>query len=80
MGDVMVSIGFFSIIGMISHVLFISLTWMAMQGINFEPLVRKNGVTEARVLIIFITIAIGASVSRFVLDILQWSQDLIYLF
>lgn len=75
----MMSIGFFSIIGMISHVLFISITWMAMQGINFEPLVRKNGVTEARIIIIFITIAIGASVSRFVLDILQWSQDLIYL-
>jgi len=76
----MMSIGFFSIIGMISHVLFISITWMAMQGINFEPLVRKNGVIEARIIIIFITIAIGASVSRFVLDILQWSQDLIYLF
>lgn len=76
----MMSIGFFSIIGMISHILFISITWMAMQGINFEPLVRKNGVTEARIIIIFITIAIGASVSRFVLDILQWSQDLIYLF
>lgn len=76
----MMSIGFFSIIGMISHVLFISITWMAMQGINFEPLVRKHGVTEARIIIIFITIAIGASVSRFVLDILQWSQDLIYLF
>jgi len=75
----MMSIGFFSIIGMISHVLFISITWMDMQGINFEPLVRKNGVTEARIIIIFITIAIGASVSRFVLDILQWSQDLIYL-
>lgn len=76
----MMSIGFFSIIGMFSHILFISITWMAMQGINFEPLVRKNGVTEARIIIIFITIAIGASVSRFVLDILQWSQDLIYLF
>lgn len=76
----MISIGYFSIVGMISHIIFIYITWMAMQGINFEPLVRKNRVTEARILLIFITIVIGTGVSRFVLDIVQWSQDLLYLF
>lgn len=76
----MISIGYFSIIGMLSHVIFIYITWTAMQGINVEPLVRKNKVTEARILLIFISIVIGTGVSRFVLDIIQWSQDLIYLF
>lgn len=79
-GDNMISIGYFSIIGMLSHIIFIYITWTAMQGINFEPLVRKNRVVEARIIIIFMTIVIGAGVSRFVLDIIQWSQDLIYLF
>lgn len=76
----MISIGSMAIVSMISHVIFIYITWMAMQGINFEPLVRKNHVVEARIIIIFITIVIGSSVSRFVLEIIQWSQDLIYLF
>lgn len=76
----MLSIGYFSLIGMISHVFFIYITWQAMLAINFEPLLRKNRVVEARIIIIFLTITIGTSVSRFVLDIIQWSQDLIYLF
>jgi len=75
-----ISIGFFSIIGMTSHIVFIYITWLAMQGVNIEPFVRKNRVTEAKILLVFITIVIGTGVSRFVLDIIQWSQDLIYLF
>lgn len=76
----MISIGFVSIISMLSHVLFIYITWIAMQSINFDYIVRKNKEKEARVLIIFLTIVIGTGVSNFVLNILQWSQDLIYLF
>jgi len=76
----MISIGYFSIIGMISHIVFIYVTWMAIHAINIEPFIRKDRVTEARILIVFLTIVIGSSVSRFVLDIIQWSQDLIYLF
>lgn len=73
-------IGYFSLIGMLSHVLFIYITWVVIQSINFDQFFFKNKVKEARLLIIFVTIAIGSMVSRFVLDILQWSQDLIYLF
>jgi len=51
-----------------------------MIALNVEFFIRKNHVTEARILLIFISIAIGSTVSRFVLDIIQWSQDLIYLF
>lgn len=76
----MVSIGYFAIIGMISHVIFIYLTWIAIQGINLEFFVRKNYVREARLFLILVSIAIGSTVSRFFLDILQWAQDLIYLF
>jgi len=76
----MISIGYMAIIGMLSHVIFIYITWTAMHGINVEPFVRKNKVMEARIILIFISIVIGTGVSRFVLDILNWSQDLIYLF
>jgi len=76
----MISIGYMSVIGMISHVFFIYITWIGMQSINFEYFVRKNREKEARLLIIFLTVAIGSLVSNFVLNIIQWSQDLIYLF
>lgn len=73
-------IGYLSLIGMLSHVLFIYLTWIVIQSINFDHFFHKNRVTEARIFIIFVTIAIGTTVSRFVLDIIQWSQDIIYIF
>lgn len=76
----MLSIGQLALASMISHVIFIYLTWRVVQMINFDPLIRKGRGTEARILLVFITIVIGTGVSRFFLDILQWSQDLIYLF
>lgn len=74
------SIGVTALVGIISHILFIYLTWNALQGINFEFIVRKDKLTEARIVIMFIAIIIGSMVSNFVLDIIRWSQDLIYLF
>lgn len=51
-----------------------------MLSINFDPLIRKGRTTEAKILLVFITIVIGTGVSRFVLEIVQWSRDLLYLF
>lgn len=76
----MTSIGITAVISMFSHVLFIYITWIGMQSVNIEKFIRKNRVMEARILVVFLTIFIGTTVSRFFLDILQWSQDLIYLF
>ncbi|HLR61482.1 MAG TPA: DUF1146 family protein [Lentibacillus sp.] len=74
------SIGVTAIISMISHLIFIYITWRIVTTINFDPLIRKGRETEARVLIMFITIVIGTGVSRFFLEFIQWSQDLMYLF
>jgi len=76
----MVPIGQIAVISILSHIIFIYLTWrVVVQTVNIDPLIRKGRVKEARVLVLFITIVIGSGVSRFFLDILQWSQDLIYL-
>lgn len=74
------SIGQIAVVGILSHIIFIYLTWRVLSSINFEPLIRRGRVVEARILIAFLTIVIGSTVSNFFLDILQWSQDLIYLF
>ncbi|MFC0301742.1 DUF1146 family protein [Virgibacillus soli] len=76
----MFTIGQQAIISMLSHLIFIYVTWQAMQMINFEPIIRKGKVVEARIFFLFIAIVIGAGVSRFFLEFLQWSRDLLYLF
>lgn len=74
------SIGITALISMISHLVFIYITWRVVTTLNFDPLIRKGRETEARILIMFIAIVIGTGVSRFFLDFLQWSQDMMFLF
>lgn len=76
----MASIGVMSLMGIVSHIFFIALTWRLLLGVNFDPLIRKNRVGEARLLLIFLTIAIGTLVSNFVLDIIRWTLDIPLLF
>lgn len=76
----MFKVGEIALISMISHIIFIYFTWRVMISINFDPIIRKGRATEAKILIFLITIVIGTAVSRFVLEILWWSQDLMYLF
>lgn len=76
-----IKIGQIAIISILSHIIFIYLTWkVIVNTVNIDPIIRKGRVTEARILLLFITIVIGSGVSRFFLEILQWSQDLLYLF
>lgn len=51
-----------------------------MISLNIEPFVRKGHVKEAKVLLVLLTIAIGTGASHFFLDILRWSQDLLFFF
>ncbi|WP_223701074.1 DUF1146 family protein [Sutcliffiella deserti] len=72
----MVDFGVQALISIISHLLFISITWWALQGINYEKWMKPNKVTQIRLLLILVTIAIGSAVSNFFLDYLFLSQRL----
>ncbi|MDY0394222.1 DUF1146 family protein [Virgibacillus halophilus] len=76
----MLSIGQTALVSMISHLFFIYLTWRMMQGVNFDPIIRKGHPALGRIFLLFVAIVIGASVSRFFLEFLQWSQQLVYMF
>ncbi|AZV49764.1 hypothetical protein BJH90_10070 [Bacillus halotolerans] len=67
-------------IGIIVHLIFIAVTWWALQAVNIDPLIRKGKVLQARLLMILLTIAIGTTVGNFFLDYLNYSQQLPYLF
>lgn len=72
-------VGYQSLTNMISHIVFILITWRLLQAINLDGLIKKGRVFEARVLLMFLTITIGTAVSNFFLDYLQWSQNLKFL-
>lgn len=69
-----------ALLSILSHLLFIVITWWALQGIRIDALIKPNHVWQARVLLIVLTIAIGTSVSNFFLDYLVYSQQLPLLF
>ncbi|WP_078378637.1 DUF1146 family protein [Sutcliffiella halmapala] len=72
----MVDFGVQALVSILSHLLFISITWWALQCINYEQWMKPNRVVQMRLLLILVTIAIGASVSNFFLDYLFLSQRL----
>lgn len=74
------SFGQQAVISIIAHLLFIIITWWALQGINIEKLIKPGKSGHAKVLLILLTIAIGTTVSNFFLDYLFWSQQIQYLF
>lgn len=69
-----------AIISIFSHLVFIAVSWWALQALNFDKFIRGNHVVQARVLFILLSITIGSIVSNFFLDYLLWSQQLPLLF
>ncbi|WP_182199853.1 DUF1146 family protein [Paraliobacillus salinarum] len=69
-----------ALLSMISHIIFIIITWQVIQSIRLDPIFKKSRTFEAKLLIIFVTIAIGTTVSNFVLDFLNWTNQITFLF
>ncbi|GAA0468611.1 DUF1146 family protein [Alkalibacillus silvisoli] len=67
-----------ALVGMASHIIFIILAWKALESINIQVLFKKNKETESKILLIFLTVALGTTVSNFFLDFINWSQQLSY--
>jgi len=69
-----------ALLSILSHLVFIALTWWALMSINFEKILRKNRVAQARLLYVLLSIAIGSVISNFFLDYLFWSKQLPLMF
>jgi uncharacterized integral membrane protein (TIGR02327 family) len=68
--------GLVALISILSHLVFIALSWWALQAIRLEKVLKANHVFQARLLYILLAIFIGSTVSNFFLDYLQWSRQL----
>ncbi|WP_033827522.1 DUF1146 family protein [Bacillus andreraoultii] len=73
------NVGVFSIFSMCTHLAFIALAWWALQALNFEKFIRKNRVTQGRLLFLLLAIALGSIVANFFLDYIMWSQQLPFI-
>ncbi|HEY9576492.1 MAG TPA: DUF1146 family protein [Pseudobacillus sp.] len=69
-----------ALFSILSHLVFIGLTFWALQAIRLDQLLKANHVFQARLLFILLSIAIGSSVSNFFLDYFMWSRQLPLLF
>ncbi|MBS4190109.1 DUF1146 family protein [Bacillus sp. FJAT-49705] len=65
-----------ALLSIISHLVFIAISWWALQALRFDQILRPNHVIQARVLYILLSIVIGSAVSNFFLDYLLWSRQL----
>lgn len=74
------SFGQQAILHIIVHILFIAITWWALQAFKFDLFVKNPQSAQAKTLMILLTIAISYLVSSFFLNYLNWSTMLKYLF
>ena len=72
--------GQMALVSILSHLVFIVISWWALQAVRLDKLLRPNHVFQARLLYILLAIFIGSSVSNFFLDYLQWSKQLPLIF
>jgi len=76
----MEAFGYHALISIFSHLIFIALTWWALQGLNIEKIIKPNRIAQGRLFYILLTITIGSTVSNFFLDYLSWSRQLPLIF
>ncbi|MGM7634727.1 MULTISPECIES: DUF1146 family protein [unclassified Bacillus (in: firmicutes)] len=69
-----------ALISILSHIVFIGLSFWALQAVRYEQIIKANHVFQARLLFILLSIAIGSAVSNFFLDYFLWSRQLPLLF
>lgn len=69
----------FALLEIISHMVFIFLSFWALKAVRIETWIRKNHVSEARMLYFFLAIALGYTVSSFFLDFVNVSRNLALL-
>ncbi|WP_017471030.1 DUF1146 family protein [Amphibacillus jilinensis] len=73
-------LGVQALINIFSHLIFIYITWQVIQAVRLDGIFKKDRIIEGRILVILITIVIGSTVSRFFIDLINWAQQVLYLF
>ncbi|GLY09027.1 DUF1146 family protein [Bacillus badius] len=76
----MANFGQDALFSILSHLVFIGLSFWALQAVRLDQLIKANHIFQARLLFVVLSIAIGSTVSNFFLDYFLWSRQLPLLF
>lgn len=69
-----------AVLNIVLSIVFIALSWWALQAFRFDLFVKKVDSAQAKLLQILLSIFIGYGVARFFLEYLGWSLMLRELF
>jgi uncharacterized integral membrane protein (TIGR02327 family) len=69
-----------AVLGIAVNVVFIGLSWWALQAFRFDLFVKQADSAQAKLLQIFLSVFMGSGVARFFLEYLGWSLLLKGLF
>lgn len=72
--------GIQALLAIIVHIIFLIITWWALQIFRFDVFFKDPSDPRAKVLMILITVVIGSIVGDFFMNYLNWSLQLKYLF
>ncbi|MFC7685813.1 DUF1146 family protein [Ureibacillus sp. GCM10028918] len=78
--EVYQTLGIQAVMGLVSHIFFIAITFYALQAFRLEQLFKKGKVFQIQLIYILLSIAIGSAVSNFLIDFTSWSRQLPYIF
>ncbi len=56
---------------MLLYAIFIMVSGIALSGINFEKIIKKNKIIEVRILIVILSLISGYLLTNFVIDFLK---------
>ncbi|MFD1393896.1 DUF1146 family protein [Lacticaseibacillus jixianensis] len=75
----MTDLGITGAVTLVSHFVFIMITFRLLFALRFDKLLKPNHVRDSQLLMIFLAIAIGYNVSEFFLSLLTAAHSLTYL-
>ena len=73
-------IGQFAIVHLILHVLCICIAYRALNSLKLDQFFKKGYATQVQVWLMFLAVLLGTAVSNFLIDLLQFSTQVKFLF
>lgn len=73
-------IGQFAIVHLILHVLCICIAYWALKSLKLDQFFKKGYATQVQVCLMFLAVLLGTAVSNFLIDLLQFSTQVKFLF
>lgn len=72
-------LGQFAVIHLVLHVICICIAYWSLNALRLDNIFKKGYTRQLQVLLIFMAILLGTSVSNFIVDLLQYSTQMKFI-